>query len=307
MQLPVVLGKGQTETEHRIRACCGNGLRPDVWSAFKSRFGIPRVLEFYAATEGNVSLFNVEGKPGSVGCIPSYLVHRFPAALVRFDIDTDEPVRNEQGFCVRCSPNEPGEAIGRIFEDTSNAGNRFEGYSDDEATKKKVLHDVFESGDAWFRTGDLMRKDEQGYFYFVDRIGDTFRWKGENVSTLEVSQAICEFPGITQANVYGVSVPGADGRAGMAAIASDPELDLAAFRSHLFDRLPGYAHPLFLRFRKELEITGTFKCTKSSAITEGYDPVAISDPMYFNDRERGAFVPLTQEISDRIQTGQILL
>ncbi len=206
------------ETAHRIRMCCGNGLRPDIWNAFQARFRIPRILEFYAATEGNVSMFNVEGKPGAIGRIPSYLAHRFPAALVRHDFEKEEPVRSEQGFCLRAAPNETGEAIGRISGDPSNPGNRYEGYTNRAESEKKILRNVFEPGDAWFRTGDLMRRDEQGYFYFVDRIGDTFRWKGENVSTTEVSEAICAFPGITQANVYGVPVPGADGRAGMALI-----------------------------------------------------------------------------------------
>jgi fatty-acyl-CoA synthase len=294
------------ETQHRIRMCCGNGLRPDIWHDFKSRFRIPRILEFYAATEGNVSMFNIEGKPGAIGRVPSYLAHRFPATLVQFDIEKDEPVRNERGFCIRSAPNETGEAIGRIFEDPSNVGSRFEGYTSEQASAKKILRNVFEPEDAWFRTGDLMRKDENGYFYFVDRIGDTFRWKGENVATSEVSEAICAFPGIRQANVYGVSVPGADGRAGMAALVT-AELDLAAFRTHLLHRLPGYAHPLFLRIRSELEVTATLKYTKTTFVREGYDPAATSDLIYFNHRGRGAFVRLDTELYGRIQAGQVRL
>src|SRR3989475_5913122 len=175
------------ETPHRIRMCCGNGLRPDVWNAFKERFQIPHILEFYAATEGNVSLFNIEGKPGAIGRIPSFLAHRFPAALVEYDADAGAPLRDARGFCVRCAPNEVGEAIGQLLKDRSNIGSRFDGYTNEEASEKKILCHVFEPGDAWFRTGDLMRKDEHGYFYFVDRIGDSFRWKGENVGTSEVS------------------------------------------------------------------------------------------------------------------------
>src|SRR5712692_2484582 len=226
------------ETEHRIRMCCGNGLRRDVWSDFKSRFRIPQIFEFYAATEGNVSLFNIEGKPGAIGRIPPFLAHRFPATLVKFDVDQDAPVRNEQGFCIRCAPNEVGEALGRVLQNPSNVGSRFEGYTNTEASEKKILRDVFEPGDVWFRTGDLMRRDEKGYFYFVDRIGDTFRWKGENVATSEVSEAICGFPGIREANVYGVAIPGTDGQAGMAALVADDALDLVAFRAHLMKRLP---------------------------------------------------------------------
>ena len=300
-------GANPTENRHRIRMCCGNGLRPDIWDDFKSRFRIPRILEFYAATEGNVSLFNVEGHPGAIGRIPAYLAHRFPATLVRFDIDKGEPVRNEDGFCVRTAPNEAGEAIGRIVEDSSITGTQFEGYTCEEASQKKILRNVFELGDAWFRTGDLMRKDEKGYFYFVDRIGETFRWKGENVATTEVSETIGAFPGIRQASVYGVSVPGADGRAGMAVITIDGRFDFTAFRAHLYHRLPEYAHPLFLRIRNELEITGTFKVTKTTLVHEGYDPEATGDPIYFNSRERGAFVPLSMELCNRIQSGQIRL
>ncbi|MGI8959246.1 MAG: long-chain-acyl-CoA synthetase [Bryobacteraceae bacterium] len=295
------------ETEHHIRICCGNGLRPDIWNSFKTRFRIPRILEFYAATEGNVSMFNVEGKPGAIGRIPSYLSHRFPATLVRFDIEKEEPVRNEQGFCVGTAANETGEAIGRIFDDLSNRGNRFEGYTNSEESEKKVLRNVFEPGDAWFRTGDLMRRDENGYYYFIDRIGDTFRWKGENVSSTEVSEAICTFPGISQANVYGVPVPGVDGRAGMAMIVSGDELNLASFRIHLHNRLPEYAHPLFLRIRSELELTATFKYKKQNLMREGYDPVAADDVIYFNDRHRGAFVLLDTDLYGRLRTGQVRL
>ena len=240
------------ETEHHIRLCCGNGLRPDVWNAFQSRFQIPQILEFYAATEGNVSLVNVEGKPGAIGRIPLFLAHRFPAALVKLDLETGEPLRTDAGFCIPCAPNEVGEAIGALLENTTNVGGRFEGYTSAEDTERKRLRDVFVPGDAWFRTGDLMRKDEHGYFYFVDRIGDTFRWKGENVATSEVSAAVASFPGIKEAVVYGVAVPGTEGRAGMATIVGDDELDLVALRTHVADRLPAYARPVFLRMQSHL-------------------------------------------------------
>jgi fatty-acyl-CoA synthase len=300
-------GPHPQEKDHRIRLCCGNGLRPDVWNGFKRRFGIPQILEFYAATEGNVSLVNVEGMPGSIGRVPPFLAHRFPATLVKYDGDRDAPVRDARGFCVPCAPNEAGEAIGRLSSDRSNVGSWFEGYTNEAASEKKILRDVFEPGDAWFRTGDLMQKDERGHFYFVDRIGDTFRWKGENVATSEVEEAICEFPGIRAANVYGVAIPGTDGRAGMAAIVADDSLDLAAFRTHLIDRLPDYARPVFLRVAPDLEVTPTFKHTKSALVRVGYDPVAIVDAIYFDDRERQAFVRLDKALHDRIQTGQIRL
>jgi fatty-acyl-CoA synthase len=294
------------ETQHRIRMACGNGLRPEVWQPFQERFRIPQILEFYAATEGNVSLFNVEGEPGAIGRIPSYLSQRFPASLIQFDVEKGEPVRDEQGFCIRCKPDEAGEAIGQLSKDRSNIGIRFEGYTSPEATESKILRNVFKPGDAWFRTGDLMRRDTRGFFYFVDRIGDTFRWKGENVATSEVAEAICTFPGIKEATVYGVAIPGADGRAGMATLVAEADLNLAALREHLTARLPHYARPLFLRIRTQMEVTGTFKYTKTDLVREGYDPAAISDLVYFDDPQQGAFIPLDKALYDRIQCGQAL-
>jgi fatty-acyl-CoA synthase len=293
------------DTAHRIRLCCGNGLRPDVWNEFKTRFRIPHILEFYAATEGNVSMFNVEEKPGAIGRVPPFLAHRFPTALVKLDMEAEQPVRDDQGRCMKCGPNEVGEAIGRLLEDRSNVGGRFDGYSSAEASEKKILRDVFAPGDAWFRTGDLMRKDEKGYFYFVDRIGDTFRWKGENVATSEVAEALCAFPGIAQANVYGVTIPGADGRAGMAAIVADCDLDLCALRAHLKARLPDYARPVFLRISRELSTTATFKFTKNDLIHQSYDPRAASDPIYVGWRGGETFEPLDERLHERIQTGTV--
>jgi fatty-acyl-CoA synthase len=295
------------ETDHRIRMACGNGLASEVWDRFKERFRIPQILEFYAATEGGVSLFNVEGQRGAIGHIPAYLAHRFSPPLVAFDVERGEPVRNEEGFCIRCAPNEAGEAIGRIVDDPSNIGSRFEGYTNDRASDAKILRNVFELGDAWVRTGDLMRKDEKGFFYFVDRIGDTFRWKGENVATSEVSEAICAFPGIKHANVYGVAIPAAEGRVGMAAIVIEDELDLTKFRQHLMSRLPSYARPLFLRIRDGVEITGTFKYSKTDLVRQGFDPVATTDVIYFDNPESGAFMRLDKVLHNRIQVGTIRL
>jgi fatty-acyl-CoA synthase len=295
------------EAEHRIRLACGNGLAPEIWDTFKERFHIPRILEFYAATEGCVSLFNVEGKRGAIGHIPQYLAHRYSPVLVLFDVKTGEPARNEQGRCIRCAVNEAGEAISKFVDDPSNVGNRFEGYTAKEDSERKILRDVFEPGDAWIRTGDLMRKDRKGFFYFVDRIGDTFRWKGENVAASEVSEAICTFPGVKHANVYGVAVPGADGRAGMATLVASNELDLAGFRKHLASRLPPYARPLFLRIRSAVDVTGTFKYSRTELLLQGYNPIASTDPLYFDHSESGAFVRLDNELYDRIQRGGIRL
>lgn len=295
------------ETRHRLRLCCGNGLRPDVWPEFKTRFRIPQILEYYAATEGNVAMFNFEGKEGAVGRIPWFVAHRFPNAVVRFDVEKEQPVRNDQGFCVPCDANEAGEVIGKIINDPSKPSNRFEGYASKAETERKILHGVFETGDAWFRTGDLMRKDENGYFYFVDRIGDTFRWKGENVATSEVQEAITVFPGIVEANVYGVAIPGKDGRAGMAAVVVDGNLDLAALRQHLNAHLPEYARPLFLRIKGDIDVTGTFKQKKVDLVKQGFDPATSSDPIYFNDPASQSFVRLDPPLYGRIQDRQVRL
>ena len=291
------------ETKHKLRLACGNGLRPDIWDEFKSRFKIPLILEFYGATEGNVLMFNFEGKAGAIGRLPWFIEHRFPTALVRFDVETEQPVRNAQGFCIPCGPNEVGEAIGKIVNDATKPGNRYEGYAGQTETEKKILRSVFAPNDIWFRTGDLMRKDENGYFYFVDRIGDTFRWKGENVSTSEVAEAINRFAGIKDTNVYGVRIPGREGRAGMAVIVCH-DCDLDALHSHLEACLPDYARPAFLRIRKDIEVTGTFKQRKVDLVKDGYDPDKISDPLYVNDLVKRTFVPLDKTLYEQIQSGQ---
>ena len=298
---------GPNEVRHRIRLACGNGLRPDLWEEFKSRFRIPQILEFYGATEGNVNIFNFEGKAGAVGRVPWFVAHRFPIAVVRFDVERQQPVRDERGFCVRCEPDEPGEVIGKILNDAAKPGNRFEGYAASAQNETKILRNVFEPDDAWFRTGDLMRKDENGYFYFVDRVGDTFRWKGENVSTTEVAEAINRFPGIADANVYGVSVVGREGRAGMAAIVCGGACDLKALHAHLRAHLPEYAQPLFLRVQQAIDVTGTFKQKKIDLVKDGFNPAATGDPIYFNDPQARAFVPLDSALHQRIEKGELRL
>jgi fatty-acyl-CoA synthase len=294
------------ERAHQLRLACGNGLRLDVWREFETRFRIPRILEFYAATEGNVTLFNVEGKPGAIGRAPSFLAHRLPATLVKFDFAANAPLRDAHGLCVPCGVNEVGEALGRIGGERGDIGRRFKGYTSAEDTEKKILRDVFEPGDAWFRTGDLMRRDEKGFFYFVDRIGDTFRWKGENVATSEVAAALCEFDGVADAAVTGVEIPGCDGKAGIAVLVAGGNIDLSALRRHLVERLPPYARPLFVTIRKEIEITGTFKHRKPAG-SASYDPAASTDPIYFNDPARDAFVRLDADLYRRIRGGEIRL
>jgi fatty-acyl-CoA synthase len=293
------------DTAHRLRLACGNGLRPDVWEPFKARFALPQILEFYAATEGNFSLYNVEGKPGAIGRIPSFMAARFSAAIVRHDPVTELPVRDAQGFCIRCERDEPGEAIGRIAEDEAARAGRFEGYTGAEDTERKVLRDVFKPGDAWFRTGDLMRLDRQGYFTFVDRIGDTFRWKGENVATTEVAEVVGSCPGVVETMVYGVSVPGSDGRAGMAALVVDGSFDPAVLQRHVAERLPAYARPVFLRLCEKFEVTETFKQKKTALAREGFDPAVVGDPLLLDGGATGTYVPLDDALHARIVAGTL--
>ncbi|HZW76597.1 MAG TPA: long-chain-acyl-CoA synthetase, partial [Caldimonas sp.] len=294
-----------SEETHRLRLACGNGLRPDIWGAFQRRFAIRRIIEFYAATEGNVTLFNFEGRPGAIGRLPRLLERRFPVRIVKFDVEREAPLRDARGFCVLCGPDEIGEAIGQIVNDPLMPTNRFEGYADAADSERKILRHVFAPGDAWFRTGDLMRRDRRGYFYFVDRIGDTFRWKGENVSTAEVASTICRFAGVRDANVYGVAVPGHEGRAGMAAIVAHDALDLAALRAHLHAQLPAYARPLFLRIRREIDMTMTFKQKKADLVAQGFDPGRTTDAIYFDDACEGAYVRVAPQLYQELMTGGI--
>jgi fatty-acyl-CoA synthase len=293
------------ESRHALRLACGNGLQRDVWLTFQQRFRIPQILEYYAATEGNFSLYNCEGRVGAIGRIPPFLAHRAPVALVRFDVNTGAPARDPSGRCVRCAPGEVGEAIGQIMD--ASGPTRFEGYSDSGASAQKVLRDVFTLGDSWYRTGDLMRQDAQGFFYFVDRVGDTFRWKGENVSTTEVAAVLVRCRGVTDVAVYGVAIPGADGRAGMAALVVTPEFDLTEFRQTVVEALPAYARPVFVRIVPSLELTGTFKLRKQELAAEGYDPSRVRDALYVNDPPRDAYVPLEAGLHVRLIAGEVRL
>jgi fatty-acyl-CoA synthase len=279
-------------------------LRPEVWVPFQTRFGIPRILEYYASTEGNFSLYNCEGQPGAIGRIPAFLANRLPVALLRFDVEKSEPARNAAGLCERCAPNEIGEAVGLMPLGGERAG-RFEGYADAEASNRKVLRNVFKEGDSWYRTGDLMRRDERGFYYFVDRVGETYRWKGENVSTAEVLTALTASRGVIEGVVYGVSVPGADGRAGTAALVVNSDFDLAAFRAEVALRLPPYARPVFLRILPTLEATGTFKPRKQDLVQAGFDPQQIKDPLYFDDARSQRYVALDAELYAAILSGAV--
>ena len=256
----------------------GNGLRPDVWNAFKARYGIKRITEFYGASEGNVAFANLLNKDCTIGMTSSKV------ALVSYDVDTDEIVRDAAGRCVPVAAGQPGLLLGHINPEAA-----FEGYTDNSATEKKILRDVHEAGDAWFNTGDLLREVDVGFslgyahYQFVDRTGDTFRWKSENVSTNEVSDILSAAPGIELCNVYGVLVPGADGRAGMAAVTlaeGVDALDWGAFAEHARKELPPFARPVFVRVQPAMTLTGTYKMVKGDLKREGYDIGAFDDPVY---------------------------
>ncbi len=256
-----LLAGGPPSRTHRLRLACGNGMQGPVWTAFQERFAIPQVLEFYAATEGGLSLYNVDGRVGAIGRIPGYLAHRFPVRLLHC-ID-GEPVRDAAGRCIVAGPDEPGEAVSRL-----NTAPDI--YTDRAATERKLLRDVVAPGDVWFRSGDLMRRDRAGYFYFLDRLGDTFRWKGENVAASEVQAVAGTCPGVLAAAVYGVTVPGQEGRAGMAALVVGPGFAWDTLHRRLTAALPAYARPVFIRLCPTLESTGTFRPMKTTLRDEGW-------------------------------------
>lgn len=292
-----------SEGSHGLKLMFGNGLRPDVWERLQARFHVPRILEFYGSTEGNVSMFNFDGRPGAVGRIPAYLRKTFNVRLVRFDVEAEVPVRGADGFCVECAVDEAGEALGEIRGDARSS---YTGYADKAASENKILRDVFKPGDAWFRTGDLMRQDAEGYFYFVDRIGDTFRWRGENVSTGEVAERLGEIPGVQEANVYGVAIPGTEGRAGMAALVTGPGFNLATFQRGVEASLAPYAQPLFLRLLPTFETTGTFKYRKLDLVQDGFDPARVSEPLYFK-LPGGGYAPIGEALHAEILSGAFKL
>ena len=295
------------EQRHRLRLCCGNGLAGDVWRAFQAKFRIPHILEFYAATEANFSLYNVDEEPGAIGRVPAFLAHRFPIELIRLDAESLEPVRNDSHLCVPAATGVAGEAIFKITEAAGAGAASFEGYTSAKDSGRKILRSVKAKDDIWYRSGDLMRRDARGFFTFAGRIGDSFRWKGENVSALEVTQVIAAFPGVCEALVYGVAVPNADGRAGMAALSIDSTFDFKAFKTYLDGSLPRYAQPLFLRIVDRLELTSTFRPKKADFSSQGPDPSTVDDPLYFNDEESGAFVKLDACLYEAIVANRIKL
>ncbi len=286
------------DRDHKVRVVTGNGLRPDIWEAFQQRFGIARVAEFYGATEGNCITLNLFNTVGSVGRLLPGM------ALARWDEAKQSFIRDSRGFCMKAKAGEPGILLGKI-----RPRGEFDGYQDKAASEKKIVRDAFEKGDAWFNTGDLLRADRVGNLFFMDRLGDTFRWKGENVATSEVQEQISKWPPACEVNVYGVQIQGTEGRAGMAAVVLSPDepFDAAAFKTHVAGALPSYARPLFVRVMPEMQTTGTFKLKKTDLQKEGFDPRTVHDPLYFLHPERQEYVPLDLALHDAISTGRLRL
>jgi fatty-acyl-CoA synthase len=289
---------------HRIRVATGPGLRPDIWREFVERFGIDRIIETYGQTEANLSLMNRRGRVGSVGRAAPF-THR-QLRLVRFDFERQEPARGAGGFLIECKPGEVGELLSVVDKKTTMS---FDGYVNPAHNEQKLVRNCFAAGDVYLRTGDLMRRDRASYYYFVDRIGDTFRWKGENVATAEVAELLNGAPGVGETAVYGVRVPGTDGRAGMAFVVLAPgaRFDPAAYFAFAERVLPAYARPLFVRLGAAMDVTGTLKHTKRRLQDEAYDPARVTDPLYFRDDAAGTYVRLDADLKRRIDAGEMRL
>lgn len=287
---------GPGDRDHQVRVFVGNGLREDIWDDFVERFGIERMVEFYAATEGNAETANVFNRSGTVGPLLFWKM-----ALIRWDPETGAPARDGSGLCARAGAGEPGLLIGKISD-----RNPFPGYTDARASERKILRDVFAPGDAWFDTGDLLRRDALFHLHFVDRLGDTFRWKGENVSTQEVAEQLNAAPGVIETNVYGVEVPGQEGRAGMAAMVVDPTFTGEAFYAHVAC-LPSYAQPRFVRLVESMGTTTTFKHQKGDLREQGWDPEVIADPMLIRDPTARTYRTLDAAVRAAVLAGEVAL
>ncbi|XP_070686223.1 long-chain fatty acid transport protein 2-like [Pempheris klunzingeri] len=293
------------DRNHKVRLAVGNGIRPDVWRDFIRRFGNVQIKEFYGATEGNIGFLNYSGKIGAIGRDNFLRKILTPYSVIKFDVDREEPLRDSAGFCIPADKGEPGLLVCAISVNTP-----FSGYARDlQQTEKKRLHNVHKKGDVYFNSGDLLRVDEDNFMYFHDRVGDTFRWKGENVATTEVADVLTCADCIKEANVYGVEVPGLEGRAGMAAVilSKGQTFDSSGVFKHVENYLPAYARPRFLRIQSSLDITGTFKHLKVKLREQSFNPNQVTDPLYFLDEKIKDYVPLTLDIFNSVISGKIRL
>ena len=277
---------------HRVTKMVGNGMRPNIWGSFKQRFGIDEVYELYASSEGNIGFSNIFNFDNTVGFSP------LPYAIVKYDKENETPVRNKDGFLMKAARGEAGLLIGKITDRTP-----FDGYTDPAKNESCIMQNVFEIGDRYFNTGDLVRDIGFRHAQFVDRLGDTFRWKGENVSTTELENLICSIPEIAEAVVYGVEIPNTNGRAGMAAITPHDgmTIDFKELLSGFKKEMPAYAIPVFLRLQQLMETTGTFKYQKNNLKKENYDPALAKEPLYVWLPNTDSYQPLTTEIWQNIQ------
>ena len=305
------------DKKHNVRIAFGNGMRPDVWNKFKERFGIATIAEFYGATESPGASFNLSNNDFSRGAIGrAGTLLRFIAGgnsvIVEIDWDTEAPKRdpNNNNFCTKVETGQQGEWIFQL--DPTDIETKYQGYfGNEKASNTKLLRDVFAKGDAWFRSGDAVRMDDQGLVWFCDRIGDTFRWRSENVSTSEVSEILGGHPSVVEANVYGVEVPKHDGRCGCAAIEFNKEVDedlMQSLARTATSNLPKYAVPLFLRVTKERQATGNNKQQKAGLRLEGIDPQKLSsssDMLYW--LKNGTYVKFHEQDYQSIQAGQVKL
>ncbi|XP_051995835.1 long-chain fatty acid transport protein 1a [Xyrauchen texanus] len=295
-----------SERQHKVRLAVGNGLRPSVWEAFMERFGVRQIGEFYGATECNCSIANMDGKIGACGFNSRILPNVYPICLVKVNEETMELVRDKHGLCVPCQPGEPGLLVGRINQ--QDPLRRFDGYASQDATRKKIAHNVFKKNDSAYLSGDVLVMDELGYMYFRDRSGDTFRWKGENVSTTEVEGTLSSLLGLTDVAVFGVAVPGVEGKAGMAAIAdSRGSFNCESFLREVQQTLPPYAWPVFLRISPCVDTTGTFKIQKTRLQREGYDPRLTTDRIYILNNRAGCYELVDEQMFSALEEGRMSL
>ncbi|XP_034050865.1 very long-chain acyl-CoA synthetase-like [Thalassophryne amazonica] len=296
--------KRDNDKDHKVRLALGNGTRADIWTEFLRRFGDIRIFEGYGATEANILFFNYVGEIGAVGKENYFHKLITPYALIKYDTENEQPVRDSKGFCIEVARGEPGLLIGKISKRAP-----FAGYANNkQQTEKKKLRDVFVKGDVYCNTGDLLKLGKNGYFYFHDRIGDTFRWKGENVATTEVADVLLMMDYIEEANVYGVKVPGYEGRIGMAALKlkENMDFDSKATYEHVKMYLPRYARPRFIRIQDVVAVNATFKHIKVKLAEEGFNPAVIKDHMFYLE-ENQCYVPMTQEIFNAINNNTIRL
>lgn len=298
--------KRPDDADNPVTKIIGNGLRPDIWMEFKQRFDIDRVCEIYGASEGNSGFVNAFNKDKTIGFGVT------PHILVQYDSDKEEIVRGPDGFCVKVEKGEPGLLLNEISDQA-----RYDGYTDPEASEKKLVRDVLKKGDLYFNTGDLIKQIDVGFafgrphYQFVDRTGDTFRWKGENSSTNEVGEVINQFGQVQTANVFGVEIPNTDGKAGMAALTFDPEqvssdadIDWEGLTRHIDENLPSYARPIFIRVQREQPTTSTFKLQKNDLRKEAYHLDKVGDdPIYVRKPGADRYERLDQAFHDQIMAG----